>query len=332
VAYLYKICFIGVQVVNSKPEILIPTRERYLMFSTERGAANLLIGVVVSLILLKVIAGWISGSISVFAQAADSFLDLFAGLITFFAVRIATKPADENHPFGHGKVEDMAGVVQGILIFIAAGVIVYSSVGRIVDRTPIEMADAGIGVMAISMVASILLSRHLLKVSQATGSVVLEANARNITGDIYSSVAVLVGLLVVRLTGLSILDPIMAIGMAIYIAKIACDTLGKPLLGLVDASLPRSEQELIKSCLAEQGSQIVGFYGLRTRRSGAQRYVDLHLVMPEGISLEEAHRTCVLLEIRIQAKLPRTNVTIHCEPYDGKSEQMLKNSSARQTR
>jgi len=302
------------------------------MFSTERGAANLLIGVVVSLILLKMIVGWISGSISIFAQAADSFLDLFAGLVTFFAVRIATKPADEEHPFGHGKVEDMAGVVQGVLIFIAAGVIVYSSVERIVNKTPIEMAEAGIVAMAVSMVASILLSRHLLKVSRATGSVVLEANARNITGDIYSTAAVLVGLLVARLTGLSILDPIMAIAMAIYIAKIAYDTLGKPLLGLVDASLPRSEKAVIKSCLAEQGSQVVGFHELRTRRSGNQRYIDLHLVMAKNISLEQTHRVCDLLEHRIQARLPRTNVIIHVEPCDGKCEQCSVSSSACQTK
>jgi cation diffusion facilitator family transporter len=302
------------------------------MFSTERGAANLLIGVVVSLILLKLIVGWISGSISVFAQAADSFLDLFAGLVTFFAVRIATKPADEEHPFGHGKVEDMAGVVQGVLIFIAAAVIVYSAVGRIIHKTTIEFAEAGIGAMAVSMVASILLSRHLLKVSRATGSVVLEANARNITGDIYSTAAVLVGLLVVRLTGLSILDPIMAIGMAIYIAKIAYNTLGKPLLGLVDASLPSSEQMVIESCLAEQGSQIIGFHELRTRRSGNQRYIDLHLVMAKNISLEQTHQVCDLLERDIQARLPRTNVTIHVEPCDGKCKQCSVDSSACQTK
>ena len=302
------------------------------MFSTERGASNLLIGVVVSLILLKVIVGWISGSISVFAQAADSFLDLFAGLITFFAVRVATKPADEEHPFGHGKVEDMAGVVQGVLIFVAAGVIIYSAVTRIVSNTTIELAEAGIGAMLVSMVASILLSRHLLKVSRATGSVVLEANARNITGDIYSTAAVLVGLLVVRLTGLSILDPIMAIGMAIYIAKIAYDTLGKPLLGLVDASLPRSEQAVIESCLAEQGNQIVGFHELRTRRSGNQRYIDLHLVMAKNISLEQTHRVCDLLEHDIQARLPRTNVTIHVEPCDGKCKYCSVNPSACQTK
>jgi cation diffusion facilitator family transporter len=302
------------------------------MFSTERGAANLLIEVVIGLILLKVITGWISGSISVFAQAADSFLDLFAGLVTFFAVRIATKPADEEHPFGHGKVEDMAGVVQGILIFIAAGLIIYSSVGRIINKTPIELAEAGMVAMVVSMVASILLSRHLLKVSRATGSVVLEANARNITGDIYSTAAVLVGLIVVRITGLNILDPIIAIGIAIYIAKIAYDAISKPLLGLVDASLPRSEQAVIKSCLAEQGNQIVGFHELRTRRSGNQRYIDLHLVMAKGISLERAHQVCDLLEVDIRLKLPRTNVTIHVEPCDGKCKQCSVNSSACQTK
>ncbi|MBC8274873.1 MAG: cation transporter [Chloroflexi bacterium] len=302
------------------------------MFSTEKGAANLLIGVVVSLILLKVVAGWISGSISVFAQSADSFLDLFAGLVTFFAVRVATKPADEEHPFGHGKVEDMAGVVQGILIFIAAVLIVCSSVWRIINRTPVELAEAGMVAMAVSMIASILLSRHLLKVSRATGSVVLEANARNITADIYSTAAVLVGLLVVRFTGLNILDPVIAIGIAIYIAKIAYDAINKPLLGLVDASLPHTEQTVIKSCLAEQGNQIVGFHELRTRRSGNQRYIDLHLVMAKNISLEQTHRVCDLLEHDIQARLPRTNVTIHVEPCDGKCEYCSANPSACQTK
>jgi cation diffusion facilitator family transporter len=302
------------------------------MLSTERGTANLLIGVVIGLILLKVIAGLISGSISVFAQAADSFLDLFAGLVTFFAVRIATRPADEEHPFGHGKVEDMAGVVQGVLIFIAAGLIVYSAVSRIINRTPIELPEVGMGAMVVSIVASILLSRHLLKVSRATGSVVLEANARNITADIYSTAAVLVGLIVVRITGLNILDPIIAIGIAIYIAKIAYDAISKPLLGLVDASLPLSEQAVIKSCLAEQGNQIVGFHELRTRRSGNQRYIDLHLVMAKGISLEKAHQVCDLLEADIRSRLPRTNVTIHVEPCDGKCKQCSVNSSACDTK
>ena len=292
-----------------------------MMLSTERGAANLLIGVVVGLILVKVTVGWISGSISVLAQASDSLLDLFAGVVTFFAIRVAAKPADEGHPFGHGKVEDMASVVQGVFIFVTAALIVYSSIYRIIHRTPVELAEAGMGVMIVSIAASVVLSRHLLKVSRATGSVALEANARNIAADVYSATAVLVGLLVVRLTGLSILDPVIAIGMALYILKIAYDIIGKPFLGLVDARLPLSEQAVIESCLAEHGEPVVAFHRLRTRRAGKQRYIDLHLVMAKGISLEHAHEVCDLLEYRIQGRLSQTSVTIHVEPCDGKCKQ-----------
>lgn len=302
------------------------------MFSTERGAANLLIGVVIGLILLKVLISWISGSISVLAQAADSLFDLFAGLITFFAVRIAAKPADEEHPFGHGKVEDMAGVVQGMLIFIAAGLIIYLSIQRIIGGTSVELAEAGMGVMIVSIVVSVFLSRHLLKVSRATGSVALEANARNIAADVYSAAAVLIGLLAVRLTGLSILDPIIAVGVAVYILKLAYDTIGKPLLGLVDASLPPSEQALIESCLAEHSEQVVGFHELRTRRAGNQRHIDLHLVMSKDITLEQAHQVCDRLELAMQARLPRANVIIHVEPCDGKCEQCSLTCSRRQSK
>jgi len=291
------------------------------MFSTERGAAKLLIGVVVGLILVKVSVGWISGSISVLAQAADSLLDLFAGLVTFFAIRIAAKPADEGHPFGHGKAEDMASVVQGLLILITAALILYSSINRIIHGTSVELAEAGMGVMVVSVVVSIVLSRHLLKVSRATGSIALEANSRNIAADVYSAAAVLVGLLIVRLTGLSVVDPIIAIGVALYILKLAYDTIGKPFLGLVDARLPSSEQAVVESCLAEEGEPVVGFHKLRTRRAGKQRYIDLHLVMAKGISLEHAHQVCDLLEYRIQERLSLTSVTIHVEPCDGKCEQ-----------
>ena len=301
------------------------------MFSTEKGATNLLIGVVIGLILVKVIAGWISGSISVLAHAADSFLDLFAGLVTFFAVRIATKPADEEHPFGHGKAEDIAGIAQGILIFIAAGLIIYSSIHRIVNRTGgIEITEAGMGVMIVAIVASVLLSRHLLKVSQTTGSIALEANARNIAADVYSAAAVLVGLVAVQLTGLSIIDSIIAIGMALYILKLAYDAIGKPFLGLIDARLPASEQAVIESCLAKHGDPVVGFHELRTRRAGNQRHIDLHLVMAKDISLEQAHQICDSLEHDIQTSLPRTNMVIQLEPCDGNCEQCPINCSRKQ--
>jgi cation diffusion facilitator family transporter len=213
------------------------------MFSTKAGASKLLIGVVVGLIVFKVIVGWLTGSISIFAQAADSLLDLFAGIITFSAIRIAAKPADAEHPYGHGKAEDIAGVGQGILIFVAGGLIIYSAVGRIIEGSVIELAEVGMAVMAVSIVISIFLSRHLLRVARRTGSVALEANARNIATDVYSASAVLLGLAIVRFTGLNIIDPILAIGVAIYILKVAVDTIRNRYPDcLMRSYLPRNRQ------------------------------------------------------------------------------------------
>lgn len=302
------------------------------MFSTNRGAARLLIVIVIGLILLKVAVSWLTGSISILAQAADSLLDLFAGIITFSAIRIAAKPADEEHPYGHGKAEDIAGVSQGILIFIAGGLIIYSSIHRIIEGTSIELAEAGIGVMLVSIVVSIFLSRHLLKVSRATDSVALEANARNIAADVYSALAVLVGLVMVRLTGLSIIDPIIAIGVAIYILKMAYDTIRKPFSGLVDTKLSPSQETVIKSCLISYGQQVVNFHALRTRRAGNQRYIDLHLVMNGDISLQQAHEICDQIEAEIQTGLPQSSVTIHIEPCSDECEQCSVVCSRRRTK
>jgi len=219
------------------------------MFSTRSGAAKLSLFVITGLVAFKVVVAIITGSISILAQAVDSFLDLFAVAITFFAVTIATKPADEEHPFGHGKVENIAAIVQAMLIFTAAGLIIYSAIRRIITGTTIELTEAGIGVMLISIITSVFLSRHLLKISQATDSIALQASARNIAADVYSAAAVLVGLLMIRFTGLTIFDPIIAILVALFILKVAYDVLKKSFGGLVDVKLPEIEEEIIRSCI-----------------------------------------------------------------------------------
>ena len=290
------------------------------MFSTKAGAAKLLISAVVALILLKIIVSWLTGSISILAQAADSILDLFAGVVTFSAIRVAAKPPDEEHPYGHGKVEDIAGIVQGILIFIAGGLIIYSSVRRIIVGTTIELTEAGIGVMLVSIIISIFISRHLFKVSRATGSVALEANARNIAADVYSALAVLVGLVVLRLTGLIVIDAIIAIGVAIYILGIAYHTIRKPLSGLADTKLSNPQETIVRACLMKHSQQVVGYHAFRTRRAGSQHFIDLHLVMPKDIDLKTAHDVCDRIEVEIQSKLPESDVTIHVEPCNDKCE------------
>lgn len=301
------------------------------MFSTKAGASKLLVAVVIGLIVLKIVVGWLTGSISILAQAADSLLDLFAGIITFSAIRIAAKPANEEHPYGHGKVEDVTGLVQAILIFIAGGLIIYSAIGRIREGASIELAEAGIAVMAVSMVVSVFLSRHLLSVSRATGSVALEANARNIAADVYSASAVLVGLAVVRFTGLNILDPVIAIGVAVYILKVALETIRKPMSGLLDEKLPPSQQTAVEASLRRHDREVSGFHALRTRRAGNRSYIDLHLVMAGDISLEQAHAICDQVEAEIRAMLNDASVIVHAEPCDKDCEQCSAICSKRQT-
>lgn len=291
------------------------------MFSTRSGAAKLAVVVVIGLVGLKVAVAVVTGSISIIAQAVDSFLDLFAIAITFLAVGIAARPADEKHPFGHGKVEDIAAVVQAILIFATGGLIIYSAVLRIITGTTIALTEAGIGVMLVSIVASLLLSRHLRRVSQATDSIALEASARNIAVDVYSAAAVLAGLLVIRFTGLQIFDPIIALLVALFILKVAYDVLTRSFGRLIDVKLSEAEESIIRSSIMECAGEVVGYHELRTRKAGNQRYIDLHLVVPKDASVEEAHRLCDELERDMKTRLSHATVLIHIEPCSEECDQ-----------
>jgi len=297
------------------------SKKKKAIVASQSGAAKLMLIVVIGLIVLKVAVAIITGSISILAQAVDSSLDLLAVVITFVAIRIATKPADEEHPFGHGKVENIAATVQAILIFATGGLIIYSAVQRMITGARVELAEAGIGVMLVSMIASIFLSRHLFKISQAADSIALQANAHNIAADVYSTAAVLAGLVAVRFTGLNILDPIIAMAVALLILKTGYNVLRKSFGGLLDVKLPQAEEDEIRSCIMEHDCQMVAFHDLRTRKAGSHRYIDLHLVMPKNASVEEAHRMCDHLERDIRNRLHHTHLTIHVEPCTTECDQ-----------
>jgi cation diffusion facilitator family transporter len=271
---------------------------------------------VVSLFVLKVMVGLVTGSISIWAQAADSSLDIFAVTLTFLTVGFAAKPADHEHPFGHGKVEDITAGVQAILLVGATIAIDYSAVLRIMHGEVIKLTETGIAVMAVSMVVSIFLSRHLFRVAKATGSAALEANGQNIRGDVYSTSGVLVGLIVVRITGLTILDPIIALAVSLLIFRAAYRVGRTAFQGLVDVRLPKEDEDALMALLKEHTGQFVGVHRVRTRHSGRQHYVDLHMVMPKGTTVEQAHSMCDHLEADIGKKLANASVTIHVEPCD----------------
>jgi cation diffusion facilitator family transporter len=294
--------------------------------STPSGAARLALFTVTGLFIFKVVVGLITHSISIWAQAVDSSLDIFAVVITFLTVGFSAKPADKEHPFGHGKAEDIAAGIQAIFLFAAASLIIYYAIRRIVEQTAPQYTEAGIAVMLVSMVASILLSRHLFRVARATGSVALEGNANNIMGDIYSTAGVLVGLTIVRLghlfgVHLDVIDPILAILVSIIILRATYRVGRMALEGLIDFRIPQADEETLMATILEHSGQLVGVHEVRTRRSGSHKYVDLHLVMPKGASVEEAHEMCDHLEQDIEKRLQNANVTIHVEPCDIECQQ-----------
>ena len=296
------------------------------MATRKTRAATLSIVSNAALIVLKIVAGLVTGSISLIAEAIHSLMDLAAAIVAFFSVRISDKPADREHPFGHGKAENISGVVEAILIFIAAGIIVYQAITRIIHGETLELLDIGIGIMAVSIVVNIVVSRYLYKVSRETDSLALEADAAHHNTDVFTMAGVFLGLVIVRVghlfnTNLNILDPIVAILVSLLVIKTAYDLTNKSFGGLVDVKLPEEEETLIRAAIAEHfGGEVISFHRLRTRKAGSQRYIDLHLVMPRKITLEEAHKMCDHLEKDVSGKLRHTDVTIHVEPCPGDCE------------
>ena len=286
------------------------------MFSTKTSAAGLSILSNSVLVALKLAAGVIMGSVSVISEGVHSAVDLLAAIIAFFSIRAAAKPADKEHEFGHGKIENISGTVEALLIFGAAGYIIYESIDKIINRARPEFLTAGIAVMAISLVANFFVSRHLHKVALRDDSIALEADAWHLTTDVYTSLGVLAGLIVVQVTHWYILDPVIAIGVALLILRAAWNITCKSVRGLIDVRLPEAEEDIITASIMEHVGELAGFHELRTRKSGSQRYIELHLVMPKKLTLEEAHRLCDHLEADIRSKLPEGVVTIHCEPCD----------------
>ena len=271
----------------------------------------------------KLIVGLLTLSVSVLSEALHSGLDLIAALMAFFAVRKSQAPADSDHMYGHGKFESISGLLEGMLILVAIAMIVYSAVSRILTGN-VTMHEPGLGiiVMGVSAVVNIFVSRMLFRVAKQTDSVALEADAWHLRTDVWTSFGVLGGLtviLVAKQFGFNEaehLDPVIAIGVAVVISRAAWGITRRSWDHLVDRALPPEEVEQIKSVLQKHQPQVIEFHRLRTRRSGAQREIDLHVRLPRGMSVEEAHAICDDLENHLEELLPRSSVLIHVEPQE----------------
>lgn len=263
------------------------------------------------LIILKVLVGIVSGSVSILSEAIHSSLDLVAAIIAFFAVKVSGNPADDRHQFGHGKVENVSGVIEALLIFIASGWIVYEAIGRFLHPGETEALGLGVLVMAVSAIANTFVSRRLYKVAKLTDSVALEADALHLKTDVITSAGVAVGLALIWLTGWHVLDPIIALLVAVIIIYESWMLLRKAFSPLLDTALSQSEMTKLTGILEEMEVQ---YHNLRTRAAGHQRFVEFHLDVPAHETIETIHRQCDLIEARLEHEFRDISVIIHPEP------------------
>ncbi|MCX5800375.1 MAG: cation diffusion facilitator family transporter [Candidatus Eisenbacteria bacterium] len=282
--------------------------------STKTGAAAFSIASNAFLVVIKVIVAVLTGSISVFSEAAHSGIDLIASIFAWGSVRVSSRPPDEGHPFGHGKYESVSGSVEAVLIFVVA-IFIFREAGKELMGEPgIKSTDTGLLVMAISAITNFFISRFLFRMARKTDSIALEADAQHLATDVYTSLGVFVGLALVRITGLRVLDPVAAIVVAALIVKVAYDLTAKALRELLDERLPDEEKRKIELILSEHVTDFVGFHKFRCRRSGSTRHIDLHLVVCRDRSVDKAHQLCDHLEADIESAVRFVSVTIHVEP------------------
>jgi cation diffusion facilitator family transporter len=264
-----------------------------------------------SLILLKLVAGIFSGSVSIISEAIHSGMDLLASIIAFLSVRMSDNPPDKEHPYGHGKVENISGVIEAILIIIAAGWIIYEAILKIVQPEPIENIEIGIMVMAVSGFINFIVSRRLYRVAKKTDSIALEADALHLKTDVFTSIGVAAGLLLIWITGWKFLDPIVAISVAMLILKESYSLLKTAYSPLLDTSLSTEENKIIGDVITRRG---LSFHNLRSRKSGQFRFADVHLELPETMILKDVHSICDEIESEIRNKISNIEIQIHVEP------------------
>lgn len=285
------------------------------MIRTKSGAAALSIASNSALIAIKVAAGAITGSIAILTEAVHSLIDLVASVIAFVSVRKADVPADAEHPYGHQKVESLAATIEGMLILVGAGIIVYEATHRLVAGAKVEALAVGIAVMGFSVLANLAVSTVLSRQARAHDSPALEGDAAHLRTDALTSAGVLAGLTLVELTGAVAFDSITALVVAAAIVVAGIRIIRRSSGVLVDEALPEAELDRIEAAIAAARSgEVAGYHKLRARRAGRHRHIDLHVQFRRGTSLEHAHELSHELRAAIEAAIPGAEVLIHVEP------------------
>jgi cation diffusion facilitator family transporter len=282
-------------------------KSRTVMFSISSNAL---------LLTVKLVAGVLTGSASVLSEAVHSATDLVASVVAFVAVRRSESPPDEDHNYGHGRFENLAGVFEGVILLGVGGGVVYGAVDSILNGAELEFLGLGIGVMVLSAIVNLFVSRWLLRVARETDSRALEAEGYNLRTDVWGAAGVALGLIGALATGWTVLDPIIAAFIGVAILWTAFRLVSGSTRVLLDESLPEEEVGVVEGVIGREvksDSRIRGYHKLRARKSGSQRHIDFHLQLRAETTLGEAHKISDALEERIRRSLPNSDVLIHLE-------------------
>ena len=286
------------------------------IITEKKFAAGLSITSNAVIIILKFIAGIISGSISIISEAIHSLSDCLASVLTFFAVMKSSEPADSDHPFGHGKYEDISGFIEGGLIIFAGLFIIFEACKKLLFQGTAEVdTTLGIAVMLFAVIANYVVSSILFKVAKKSNSISLFADGEHLRTDIYSSLGVMAGLVLIKITGIDILDPIIAIIVALFIFKAGFSISKETLNNLLDGSLPKKDIEAVEQIINNfKDKGVYGFKTLRGRNIGPEKQLDMILFFPKHMTIEECHTICDSIEAEITKTLGNCIISIHAEP------------------
>jgi cation diffusion facilitator family transporter len=264
------------------------------------------------LIVMKLVVGIFSGSVSIISEAIHSSMDLLAAVIAYFSVKVSDNPPDSKHPYGHGKVENISGVIEAFLIFVAATMIIVEAIKKLMGKPfELEIIWIGAGVMLISAVINAIVSRKLYKIAHETKSIALEADALHLKTDVYTSLGVAFGLGLIFITRIKWLDPVVAILVAFLILYESFTLLKRAYSPLLDTAWSEEEIKDLEKKLKEMK---VNYHDLKTRNAGNYRFIDLHLVIPENESVGNAHKYCDMIEEELSKIYEKLSVTTHVEP------------------
>ena len=285
------------------------------MIRTKVGAALLSVVSNSILIALKLAAAAITGSIAILTEAIHSSIDLMASIVALVSVRRADVPPDRDHPYGHEKVENLAATIEGMLILVGAGIIVFEATRRLASGSEVESLGVGIAVVGFSAVANFVVSGFIGRRAKTLGSPALEGDAAHLRADALTSLGVLAGLALVQVTDEPAFDSIAAIVVAVAIVVSGVRIMRRSSRVLIDEAPPAEELDRIEASIAaSRVPEMLGYHKLRARRAGSRRWIDLHVQFRDGTSLERAHEAAHQLRDAIRAELPRADVLIHVEP------------------